>query len=648
MTGTGKVFSKSANIYQDQAKVLFDYYKSAAQAIVSAEMAEEQNMTDLVRGQERAQSKQKTYKIVFPICFGMALVGLVLTFAVAPALCIFAVAGVVAGIIFFVNYSKMTKETAYYGKEISESDNRYKNIRREYKVDKIGVVYVPVATRVPFEDKSFLIDNTGVVNDTGFNLNVLHKPEEFQQAIQGLTEAMDALPIVETNNNTTETDTSDYSTSVQRVKLNDYVGNIDKQVNDISYLLSDSDDVSVNMPIIMPDSKDADFIREYAADSTGGIPVVNVFNVDFQDKINKFTSLNALKDQIKNSDENDSNEYMKKLMRKVAESVQIFTKIKNASSSKLVQYTSDIFANVLKSAYTEYSPSLEAEEIERIRSTDFNYQTAVNDYSPFTMKTSSRVKYDIFSNNWVAEDGSRTSLPFGMHQIDEEILMPVITSLMEENRIERLRIYNNIEDQKRGYLERWSSETGNYFRDNRKSADELITHMREAYADYMGAYNMYKSLQDTSTLMKETKNIEDAEVKEVQSEEEMVAAFAIQAKQCNDEQQAFSDFMDRIQEDISESTNEFAHIEYYEGSLRDTMPKDIAVAMANVMNVDERHKQLINVSPYIASYGELPPAPFESEEMEEDVRIDLDRQVRNAIEQLDEENSKSEVIEQEV
>ena len=70
--------------------------------------------------------------------------------------------------------------------------------------------------------------------------------------------------------------------------------------------------------------------------------------------------------------------------------------------------------------------------------------------------------------------------------------------------------------------------------------------------------------------------------------------------------------------------------------------------MANVMNVDERHKQLINVSPYIASYGELPPAPFESEEMEEDVRIDLDRQVRNAIEQLDEENSKSEVIEQEV
>lgn len=98
MTGTGKVFSKSANIYQDQARVLFDYYKSAAQAIVSAEMAEEQNMTDLVRGQARAQSKQKTYKIVFPICFGMALVGLVLTFAVAPALCIFAAAGVIAGI----------------------------------------------------------------------------------------------------------------------------------------------------------------------------------------------------------------------------------------------------------------------------------------------------------------------------------------------------------------------------------------------------------------------------------------------------------------------------------------------------------------------------------------------------------------------
>ena len=34
---SGKIFNASANIHQDQAKILFDYYKQAAEKIVSEE-----------------------------------------------------------------------------------------------------------------------------------------------------------------------------------------------------------------------------------------------------------------------------------------------------------------------------------------------------------------------------------------------------------------------------------------------------------------------------------------------------------------------------------------------------------------------------------------------------------------------------------
>ena len=289
---------------------------------------------------------------------------------------------------------------------------------------------------------------------------------------------------------------------------------------------------------------------------------------------------------------------------------------------------------VLKSAYTQYSPSIEAEEIERIRMADFNYQTSVNEYSPFSLKESSRVKYDMFSGNWVAEDGSRTSMPFGMHQIDEEIFMPVIASLMQENRIERLRIYNNIEDQKRGYLERWSSETGNYFRDNRKTADELITHMRETYADYMSAYSMYNSLKNTSNIMKSSKKLEDGEVQEKDEQAEMIAGFEAQAAQCNQQQEQFADFMDRIQENISDTTNDFAHITYYEGELRDTIPHEVAVAMSHVYELDDRRKSLASISPYVASNADLPPEPKISQELAEDIGIDLNLQVKEELERL--------------
>ena len=46
----GKIFRDSANIYQDQAKVLYEYYKSAAEKIVSqekvieAQIAEEEHL----------------------------------------------------------------------------------------------------------------------------------------------------------------------------------------------------------------------------------------------------------------------------------------------------------------------------------------------------------------------------------------------------------------------------------------------------------------------------------------------------------------------------------------------------------------------------------------------------------------------------
>lgn len=628
---TGKIFEGSSNIYQDQAKILFNYYKTAAETIVSAEMKEEQNKADLIMQRDDRLQRCKKTKKLFIVFFSAAAVGLLVAFASAFLGLLLAAVFLVLGIKNVVDNQRFQKEIAEFERLMIESDRRYANIRRDYKVDKIGVVYVPVATRVPFEDKSIILDHTGETLDTKFKLTVLRQPDEFQDSVRELTETLDSLPVVEDNTQTESINTSEYSTSVQSLTLNDYMGNIDRQVRNISYLLGDNDDVSVNIPVITPTSDRAGYLRDYSTDNAEGHPVVKVFDVSFEDRMQKFASLNALKDQIKNSDDTDSNEYMKHLMQKLAESVQLFTQTKVSGSAKLAEYTSAIFNTVLKAGYTQYSPNLEAEEIERVRAADYDYSTAVNDYTPFSLKASSVVKYELFSKNWVAEDGSRTSMPFGMHQIDEEIFMPVIASLMEETRIERLKIYNNIEDQKRMYLERWSSETGNYFRDNRKSADELITHMRETYADYMNAYNMYKSLSETSGTMKQSGNLADGEVREIDSQAEMIAGFEAQAAQCNQQQEDFSDFMDRIQESIDMSTREFSHIEYYEGSLRDTVPHETAVAFSNIHELDYRHKKLLGISPYVANRAELPPEPMTSPDIVDHINIDLIKQVEEDV-----------------
>lgn len=47
MASTGKIFSDSSNIYQDQARLLFNYYEQAAEQIVKQEEAIEKQISDL-------------------------------------------------------------------------------------------------------------------------------------------------------------------------------------------------------------------------------------------------------------------------------------------------------------------------------------------------------------------------------------------------------------------------------------------------------------------------------------------------------------------------------------------------------------------------------------------------------------------------
>ena len=632
---TGKVFSSSSNIYQDQAKILFDYYKSAAETIVAAEMQEEQNLRDLIMQRDQMAAARdeagKKSKIMFCLCF-----------LVVPLF---------IGIAQSSKSKKYQQEVDRFEALIAESNERYRNIRRDYKVEKIGVVYVPVATKVPFEDRSIVLDHTGAVEDTDFKLNILNQPDDFQDSVQQLSDMLDTLPVVESNTAAESVNTSDYSTSIQNVTLYDYMGSIDRQVRNISFLLGDSDNASVRLPIVDPESKNAEYLREYSTTDIGTHKAVNVFDVNFDERLEKFASLNALKDQVKSTGDSDSNEYLKRLMRRLADSVQMLTKTKLSSQSKLCDYTSSIFNLVLKAGYTQYSPALEAEEIERARAESFfDYHTAVNDYVPFSLKASSVVKYELFSDSWIAEDGSRTSMPFGMHQIDEEIFMPVIAALMEENRIERLKIYNNIDDQKRMYVERWKSEIGNYFRDNRKTADDLITHMRETYADYMNAYNMYQSLVKTGESMKQGKDmaesIANSEVAENDAQAEMIAGFEAQANQCNQQQEEFAEFMDRVNESIDESTKQFEFIEYYEGSLRDSMAHETAVAFSDINMLDNRRRNLVGISPFVADNAVLLPEPVINPDVYDNIGNDLVQMVNRDIERPNVNESYAELLQE--
>ena len=109
-------------------------------------------------------------------------------------------------------------------------------------------------------------------------------------------------------------------------------------------------------------------------------------------------------------------------MLTMANSVQAISALKIASTDKIVFESNKVLYKILKSPYNHYSPVLEASEIERIRNESFNYSESVSDYVPFQLKDSSKVRFNLVSGMWTAEDGSTTNFPFGFIKFMKKLL----------------------------------------------------------------------------------------------------------------------------------------------------------------------------------------------------------------------------------
>jgi hypothetical protein len=615
---SGKLFNSSANIYQDQAKVLFEYYKQAAEKIVAEEEKYELEIAIckeriLQLTQDLKKAKQK--KLLSTIFF----------FLLIP---------VYFAITAHLKLKELQAEIVANEHKIIEFQKMHKEIFRDYKVSKLGIAYIPVAEQIPFEDKSFIIDYTNSVNSKNFKLNTLKQAELFTSAVNDLDRLMKDAPIIEKSVETESVSTDDYSLSIQNVTYHDYLGKIDRTLRTSTYCLSDLDLTSVSLPVVLPESEYSKFIHEYSTTETGNIPVFNIFdNLPFKDEIARFHSLNEMK---KSLEKNHTlfEEILKAMMMNMANSVQAITKVKMASTNMMVDTSNKMLFKILKCSYNHYSPNLEADEIERIRNEKFNYQESLENYQPFQLKSSSKLKYDIVSDYWVGEDGSKTNFPFGVHQIHEEIVAPIVQNLMEETRLERMKIYNHIKDQKTSYLNQWHQETMDFYGRNRSESNDLINIMRSTLSEYISAYNSMLALKKTEDSLNNNKSIDATIVKSEENEAEVFAAFEAKSKDFKMIQDDFAEYMDRLKEDIDRRAEKFEFIEFFDASLRDSTFKEYAVASARVNQLDERRMPLSSVNPFLAETADLPLPPSIENLTYEHMSINLPKIAKVALAEL--------------
>ena len=642
----GKIFTESSNIYQDQAKILFNYYKAAAEKVVAQELTLEEKIKETKVQIARSSSdknklitkKNIAFVLFFAIIIGL-ISGIILYFKINTpyiALVFFFAIGVLIYGIIMLN-SKIKELTAYIEskhKEIKDLKVEHKNIFRDYKVEKLGVAYIPVASRVAFNDKSFLVDHTGSAKDEKFTLQILRQNKLINSTINELRNLTQKAPIVEESNHIEKIETCGYSRSIQSVNFHDYFGKLDRSLRTISYCLSDMDETVVKLPVIYPESSYAKFLIDHATNNTGHSPVFTIFNTKQHDEqISGFKELNETRKSI-SSDSEEVDQTLRHLMVDMALSVQKTSEMKVSSAGSLIDYSNRTFFNILKSSYNFYSPILEADEINRIKNESFNYGEIDVDYKPFDLRDSSRMHFDLTSMCWVDENGGRSISPFGVNQIQSEIMAPIVTNLLKETSKDRAEVYNHIKDQKIDYLNQWHRDTEDFYGRNRAEASDLINLMRANLSDYTAAYNTLIAFQKTEDNMRNNASLESAITEAHDNSAEVLMAYQQQSDQFKLAQSDFADYMERLHDDIDLKAAKFGHVEYYDASLRDSKSKDMAIAVDNVSSLDERRKPLAEVNPLLAQNSDLPPAPSVDDLTYEHIGLNLISLAQEAIENL--------------
>lgn len=633
----GKVFSSSQDLYQDQAKILFDFYKDAAEKIVSQEEELEKEMGELKNSLTMNATGKKKAQTQMYVGLGILVVGLALIAVIGWLSIAIAVAGLYWGMKNYKLFKSSGKSIDDVGVELKELENKHQQIFRDYKIEKMGVVYVPVASQVPFENKSFVIDHTGNSSVQNFELQLVNNQGALSEKLRELDELSTTAPLVEESKGVEEVSTEDYSTSIPKVKFYDYFGRMDRNLRDSAYFLSDLHTVSVGMPVIPPDSPVISYLNEYGTANPSGAPVLNVFDTAAYDKeIEQFNSLNAMRHSLSDQSE-QFEDVLRRLISNVGYAVQTIAAAKVKSTNSLVESSNQLLFTILKTSYNHYSPKLEKDELEKIRQTNFNFRDTVENYTPFQLKESSRVRYDMKDHSWVAEDGSRTTMPYGISQIQEEIVAPIVQNLLAETRLNRLDIYNDIDNQKRDYLNQWHRETQDFYGRNRISGDDLINIMRSNLTKLLAAQSTFERLDRMKSRMLQQMMDGDAQELEENAGDQLENTsrrFAEQSDDFKQIQEEFKEYMKFLQGDINKKAKEYGYIEYFDASLRDGMAKKIVDANDNVALLDDRRRPLASINPFYAFASNMPPAPAVEECVEEYMSLDIARVATDSLQEI--------------
>ncbi|NTU95906.1 MAG: hypothetical protein HGA52_07640 [Bacteroidales bacterium] len=203
-------------------------------------------------------------------------------------------------LFLYLKQETLKKKISALDSNITELKKQFEDIFRDYKVKKLGIAYIPIASQFKYKDKSFIVDHTGITKESEFRLQRSKQNDLLAEKIAEIEQMSKEAPLVEGSTDVEAIDTEQYSQSMHNLNQHDYFGSMERALKTISTCMEEVDVISVSLPLVENNSEYHNYIREHAtSDIPCNAPVLEVFDTKkYSRQISKFQDINLLKENL--------------------------------------------------------------------------------------------------------------------------------------------------------------------------------------------------------------------------------------------------------------------------------------------------------------------------------------------------------------
>jgi hypothetical protein len=455
------------------------------------------------------------------------------------------------------------------------------------KIKKIGLVHLPVS-HMNFQKGSILVDRSGLINPTEFKFTSLN-PDDIRQVndlYASLTKQTEEMPCVLSDDITLDIPSSDENYRKQDLKIYKEEVNLIHLNQDVQQVFSKTENYHIALRAFLYYEEFLNWLKS----NTKQKPEHIYETVKEEDILQDINKIDGIVDFYKKEKEEilDIDVLCLELLAFFDNSLpRIDYSVYNSLNQIAIPDTFN-FTNIIERAsYNYYCPDCNKELIEKLEKQDYAHNGKSDNRVFFPANTLMEM-VELENNLWQCPlCNHKTSRPFAKHKMEDELFTPVYDKLYEENYLERLKVYNHINDEKRNFTEKAETLFHQVIRESRTKVDQIKSKIRTVQSE-ISSDDI--AVQDLNSILLKYKRI--AKEKFQQIEHDLVNHKKAIEEENQKSKKRIDKAVDEAKKNIDESTKKYATLEREDQAKRDAIQQKIAAntaATANILHAMAKH-----------------------------------------------------------